>query len=67
MHAVGFYHMQSSAERDEFVKIVWENITPGHEHNFNKYAKNVVTNFGTLYDYGKKLFNFEEINMRNFL
>jgi hypothetical protein len=45
--------MQSSAERDEFVKIEWQNITPGHEHNFNKYAKNVVTNFGTSYDYGK--------------
>lgn len=55
MHAVGFYHMQSSSERDKYVKIIWENITSGKENNFYKYAENVVTNFGTKYDYGEIL------------
>lgn len=52
MHALGFYHMQSATERDEFVKIIWENIQPGLEHNFNTYDANRITNFGILYDFG---------------
>lgn len=52
MHAIGFYHMQSATERDEFVQIVWENIEAGKEHNFNTYDANRISNFGVLYDYG---------------
>ncbi|XP_052747552.1 zinc metalloproteinase nas-4 [Bicyclus anynana] len=52
LHTLGFYHMQSTYDRDEFVKIVWENIEPGKEHNFKKYTVNTVTDFGVSYDYG---------------
>ncbi|KAI8128090.1 hypothetical protein FF38_11226 [Lucilia cuprina] len=51
LHALGFYHQQSATERDEYVKINWENILPGHAHNFNKYARTHVSNFGIEYDY----------------
>ncbi|XP_069966846.1 zinc metalloproteinase nas-13 isoform X3 [Bactrocera oleae] len=51
LHALGFYHQQSSTERDEYVKINWENILDGHAHNFNKYARTHITNFGVEYDY----------------
>ncbi|KAM7347755.1 zinc metalloproteinase nas-14 isoform 2-T2 [Cochliomyia hominivorax] len=51
LHALGFYHQQSATERDEYVKINWENILPGHAHNFNKYARTHVSNFGVEYDY----------------
>ncbi|XP_044599249.1 seminal metalloprotease 1 [Cotesia glomerata] len=51
LHAVGFYHQQSTYDRDEFVKINWENIKPGTEHNFNKYDNRTVTNYKTEYDY----------------
>jgi Astacin (Peptidase family M12A) len=51
LHAVGFAHQQSASNRDEYVKIIWENISEGHEHNFNKYNDSVVTDFGTTYDY----------------
>lgn len=51
-HAVGFYHMQSATERDEFVEIIWDKIQPGMENNFNVYAVNVITQHGVEYDYG---------------
>ncbi|EDW89736.1 seminal metalloprotease 1 [Drosophila yakuba] len=51
MHALGFYHQQSSAIRDEFIDVIYENIVPGKEFNFNKYADTVVTDFEVGYDY----------------
>jgi hypothetical protein len=30
LHALGFYHQQSAYERDDFVKINWENIKLGN-------------------------------------
>lgn len=51
MHAIGFYHMQSAPERDEYVEIIWDNIEDGLAHNFNKYEDNYVNNFGVEYDY----------------
>ncbi|XP_063974919.1 hatching enzyme 1.2-like [Diachasmimorpha longicaudata] len=52
LHAVGFYHQQSSFDRDDYVEIVWDNISKGKEHNFNKYNNKVVTDYGVGYDYG---------------
>ncbi|KAK9302728.1 hypothetical protein QLX08_005348 [Tetragonisca angustula] len=52
LHALGFYHQQSAANRDEWVKINWENIQSGKEHNFNKYDNDTVTDYGISYDYG---------------
>jgi hypothetical protein len=51
LHAVGFAHQQSASNRDEYVKVIWENISEGHEHNFKKYNNSVVTDFGNEYDY----------------
>jgi hypothetical protein len=31
LHALGFYHQQSTHERDDFVKINWENIKLGND------------------------------------
>lgn len=47
---IGFYHMHSAYDRDEYVKIVWDNITPGTEHNFDKYSNAEITYFNTIYD-----------------
>lgn len=52
IHALGFYHMQSATEHDEYVTIMWDNIQPGTENNFGKYGADVITNFGVEYDYG---------------
>lgn len=37
-HAVGYWHEQSRADRDEHIKIWWENIQTGTEHNFDSYT-----------------------------
>lgn len=52
IHALGFYHMQSATERDDFVTIVWENIQAGTENNFATYSADTINQFGVTYDYG---------------
>ena len=51
-HAMGFHHMQSSSERDDWVTIVWNNIKESAKNNFNKYGTDKISNFGVQYDYG---------------
>lgn len=52
LHAIGFFHQQSSADRDTYVNIHLGNVESGQEHNFDKYSSSQVTNFGYRYDYG---------------
>ncbi|XP_065124347.1 meprin A subunit alpha [Paramisgurnus dabryanus] len=51
LHALGFYHEQSRSDRDDYVKIWWDQIIPGKEHNFNKYEDDFITDLNTPYDY----------------
>lgn len=50
LHALGFYHMQSATERDDWVRIEWGHIQPGMEHNFETYDSKYITNFEVDYD-----------------
>lgn len=50
LHTLGFYHMQSATERDDYVKIAYEHILSGLEHNFEKYPADLISNYGVDYD-----------------
>ncbi|XP_041647721.1 meprin A subunit beta [Cheilinus undulatus] len=52
LHALGFWHEQSRADRDDYVDIVWDQIESGKEHNFNIRDDTVSSALGVPYDYG---------------
>lgn len=43
--------MQSSYDRDDYIKIKAKNLKSGTEHNFKKMSKDAISYFGTSYDY----------------
>ncbi|KAA0189095.1 hypothetical protein HAZT_HAZT010096 [Hyalella azteca] len=47
-HALGFNHEQARSDRDDHVDIVFDNVVPGRERNFQKRNTN---NFDVPYDY----------------
>jgi hypothetical protein len=53
LHTLGIYHMQSSSNRNQFVRINTENIMSGFEHNFLSYDASTVGLFSTSYDFDR--------------
>ncbi|XP_026202023.1 meprin A subunit beta-like isoform X2 [Anabas testudineus] len=52
LHALGFWHEQSRADRDDYVDIMWDQIKPDKKNNFKKHDDAVSTALGVPYDYG---------------
>nr|XP_002131103.1 plasminogen [Ciona intestinalis] len=50
MHALGFYHEHSRADRDNHVEIKWDNIASTYEGNFRKIAVSNWNSYGSPYD-----------------
>lgn len=50
LHSLGFLHMHTATQRDDFVKINFNNIEPAALKNFDKYIAH-VSMFNTQYDY----------------
>ncbi|CAF1223033.1 unnamed protein product [Rotaria sordida] len=51
IHSLGFEHEQSRPDRDDYVRVIWENIIRGMEYNFEKYSSSRVVDLNTPYDY----------------
>jgi hypothetical protein len=49
-HALGFHHEQTREDRDNYVRILWDNIQSGFEHNFDKNDGDSNTDIGA-YDF----------------
>ncbi|KAJ8337955.1 hypothetical protein SKAU_G00369210 [Synaphobranchus kaupii] len=47
-HALGFFHEHTRSDRDQYVRINWENVAPGTISNFQTQDTN---NLNTRYDY----------------
>lgn len=60
-HAVGLWHEQSREDRDRFIRIQWQNIQPGMEHNFNQHITDGddigAYDFGSIMHYGTFAFS----------
>nr|CAH0103501.1 unnamed protein product [Daphnia galeata] len=54
MHAAGFFHEHTRPDRDEFVRIDFDNTITDFKSAFNKSKASEVTTLGIPYDYGKK-------------
>ncbi|KAL4630987.1 meprin A subunit beta [Arapaima gigas] len=50
-HALGFWHEQSRSDRDDYVTVVWNQISAGKEHNFNKYSDAMSSSLNVPYDF----------------
>nr|QNH72387.1 toxin candidate TRINITY_DN27008_c0_g1_i1 [Pachycerianthus borealis] len=50
-HTIGFFHEHSRPDRDEFVKIVFENIMSGFDLNFEKLSLAEIDSQNVPYDY----------------
>lgn len=60
-HAWGLWHEQSREDRDKFVRINWQNIQPGKEHNFNQHISDGddigAYDYGSIMHYGATAFS----------
>ncbi|KAM7395654.1 hypothetical protein PAMA_007089 [Pampus argenteus] len=48
LHALGFYHEHTRSDRDEYIRVTWENVNQHFVYNFEKKDSN---NLNTPYDY----------------
>ena len=65
-HALGLWHEQARADRDQHVTIHWEDILPGKEHNFQTYVERgrdgrdmFRYDLGSLMHYGSTAFGID--------
>lgn len=50
-HSLGYFHEHSRPDRDEYVKVLWDNIRPEFKKNFNKEDGDTINSRGVKYDY----------------
>ena len=60
-HALGLLHEQSRYDRDDYVSIDFDHVTPGQEHNFRKAETQNYTayDFRSIMHYGSRAFSVD--------
>jgi hypothetical protein len=48
IHALGYDHMHNHAQRDQYIRIVWENVGPSTKKFFEKVDSSKFMNFGEI-------------------
>lgn len=60
-HTVGLWHEQSRGDRDLYIRILWQNIEPGKDHNFNQHISDGDDvgpyDFGSIMHYSTHAFS----------
>lgn len=51
MHALGFNHLHQATNRDDYVEIIWDNIRPAYNHQFNKIGSDIISKDVVEYDF----------------
>jgi len=51
MHSLGFVHEQTRPDRDNYVRIMFENVQEDMKHNFEKNPQGALQSFGLPYDF----------------
>lgn len=52
IHALGFHHMQNSYDRDNFIRVNWENVRPESVSSFDMRPNTDISHFSVPYDIG---------------
>lgn len=50
LHSLGFHHMQSAFDRDDYVRVLRNNVQDKFLRNFDKFDSSYVSHFGVKYD-----------------
>lgn len=51
MHLLGFFHAHKSANRDDYIRIIWENVIPDRHYKLEKRTDyDELSDFGVAYD-----------------
>ncbi|KAK9502787.1 hypothetical protein O3M35_011493 [Rhynocoris fuscipes] len=51
LHVLGLKHEHARPDRDNYVKVIWDNIKDGHKNNFEKASSKEYTTYGVPYNY----------------
>lgn len=55
LHALGFVHEQSREDRDDYIKIVWDNIEPAYKDQFQKIPASISIPVPIPFDFNSVL------------